>query len=150
MSAITSAPIPPDSRLQAWRSIATTVETRWKASNDPNAQWTPWAPFSATALPAVQPLRDMAAGVLSDGRTQLWGVGNDGRVYTTSKVNTTHASPWTAWSLFNATGTPPGITRIAVAALPDKRLQLFITDNTTVWSAWQTPTGSWTSIQPFM
>jgi hypothetical protein len=97
----------------------------------------------------------MTAGVLSDGRTQIWGIGLNSLVYTTWKVSTAHDSPWTGWSNFDispltaASVHPIGI---AAAALQDKRLQLFIMDdsaNLAIWTAWKTTTASnspWTSL----
>jgi hypothetical protein len=155
MSDITAAPIPPDGRLQAWKMVSGVLQTRWKATSDPNSQWTAgWAPFTTAGLPGGLTFRDMTAGDLSDGRTQIWGVGSDNNVYTTWKVSTAHDSLWTSWSKFN-TAPIPGAHSIAVAELPDDRLQLFIMDNTATrqtWTAWKTttnPDSAWTGFSPF-
>jgi hypothetical protein len=149
---LVAAPIPPDGRLQVWAldSTATKLLTRWKITSDPNSQWSaPWGPLDPQ--PPSLPFYDMTAGVLSDGRTQIWGVDGSGVVYTTWKVSTAHDSPWTNWSTFDTTGI--SAAGIAVAALPDKRLQLFIVDGALkTYSAWKTTTASnspWTSFTPF-
>ncbi len=156
-----AAPIPPDGRLQAWTHVivgglTVQLQTRWKATSDPKSPWTtPWAPFvpDPVAGGATLPFIDMTAGVLSDGRTQIWGVDSSGAgvVYTSWKVSTAHDSLWTGWSVFNTTSitgdTPIGI---AAAALPDKRLQLFIIGlppALKVWTAWKIttdPKSPWT------
>jgi hypothetical protein len=156
MSDITAAPIPPDGRLQAWRNFGGVLQTRWKDTSDPNSQWTaPWAPFITTGLGgAVAPFVDMTAGNLSDGRTQIWAVDSAGVVWTTWKESTAHDSLWTSWSKFNTANIPAGtVHSIAVAELPDDRLQLFIMDNTNhTWTAWKTttdPSSAWTGFSAF-
>ena len=151
-----SAPIPPDGRLQVWYVDPTglTLLTRWKATSDPRSQWTaPAAPFNPPPPPAPFPpvFFDMTAGVLPDGRTQIWGIASGtNNVLTSWKVSTAHDSLWSGWSPFDtspitATGSVP--IGIAVAALPDKRLQLFIMDsNINIWTAWKTtavPNAPW-------
>jgi hypothetical protein len=153
-----AAPIPPDGRLQAWRNHLVppwVLQTRWKATSDPNSQWTtPWAPFDPQPGPPIAlPFIDMTAGVLSDGRTQFWGVDRTGVVYTTWKVSTAHDSLWTNWSKFDTTAIPSPIRGIAVAALPDKRLQLFILNLPPgTWTSWKTTIDSnsaWTNFSAF-
>jgi hypothetical protein len=98
----------------------------------------------------------MTAGVLPDGRTQIWGIlDTDNKIYTSWKVSTAHDSLWSGWSEFditpmtNAGFQPDGIS---VAALPDKRLQLFIEDNSmnfNVWTSWKqttAPNSPWTTL----
>jgi hypothetical protein len=158
-----ATPIPPDGRLQVWTHVEVVVlifelQTRWKATSDPNSQWTaPWAVFDPQPPASVLPFRDMTTGVLSDGRTQIWGIGHDQKVYTTWKVSTAHDSLWNSWSEFSTTALlPSNPIGISVAALPDKRLQLFIMDNSfpnlQIWTAWKTTTDSnspWTNLAKF-
>jgi len=109
-----AAPIPPDGRLQAWRNILVgpnwEFQTRWKATSDPSSPWTnPWGPFNPPPPSAVNlPFVDMTAGVLSDGRTQFWGVDASGVVYTSWKVSTAHDSLWSGLSVFNTAPIPSG------------------------------------------
>ena len=163
---LVSAPIPPDGRLQVWNFDGTnTLQTRWKATADPNSPWTtPWTPFNPSP-PGSPPglFFDMTAGVLTDGRTQIWGVGFDAvtttnKVYTSWKVSTDHNSLWSGWSEFDITPmTAVGVQPdgIAVAALPDKRLQLFIIGQFPafkIWTAWKTttdPNSPWTTLATF-
>jgi hypothetical protein len=152
-----AAPIPPDGRLQVWRNIFSGTwefQTRWKATSDPSSPWTnPWGPFNPPPPSGVNlPFVDMTAGVLSDGRTQFWGVDTSGVVYTSWKVSTAHDSLWTGLSVFN-TAPIPNVLGIAVAALPDKRLQLFFMDGSLqTWTSWKTttdPKSPWTTPATF-
>ncbi len=155
-----AAPIPPDGRLQAWRNILVggvwEFQTRWKATSDPSSPWTnPWGPFNPPPPSAVNlPFLDMTAGVLSDGRTQFWGVDASGVVYTSWKVSTAHDSLWSGLSVFNTAPIPSGnVVGVAVAALPDKRLQLFFMDGSLqTWTSWKTttdPKSPWTTPATF-
>ncbi len=154
-----AAPIPPDGRLQVWNFDQTNIlKTRWKATSDPSSPWTnPWGPFSPPP-PGPGIFFDMTAGVLPDGRTQIWGIDDNSlKVYTSWKVSTAHDSLWSGWSEFDTTPLtntgfrPDGIS---VAALPDKRLQLFIEDDNpaafAVWTSWKTttdPKSPWTPLK---
>jgi hypothetical protein len=155
-----AAPIPPDGRLQVWNFDGTnTLKTRWKATADPNSPWTtPWTTFNPSP-PGSPPALffDMTAGVLPDGRTQIWGIlDTDHKVYTSWKVSTDLHSLWSGWSEFDiAPMTPAGVQPegISVSTLPDKRLQLFIEDssaNFDVWTSWKTttdPKSPWTALK---
>jgi hypothetical protein len=88
----------------------------------------------------------MTAGVLPDGRTQIWGVDpTTFRIWTSWKVSTAHEALWSGWSEFD-TNPMAGVNRansISVSALPDKRLQLFVMQNSSpwdIWTAWKTST----------
>jgi len=138
-----AAPIPPDGRLQVWNfDGANILQTRWKATADPRSQWTaPWAPFNP---PPPGLFFDMTAGVLPDGRTQIWGIESGTRtVYTSWKVSTAHDSLWSGWSVVDTSPMSNPPEGIAVAALPDKRLQLFIEELSAtfaVWTSWKIST----------
>ena len=159
------APIPPDGRLQVFAHVnsggTVQLHTRTKATSDPNSLWTfPWAPFVPPPPPAPFPnapiFEDMTAGVLSDGRTQIWGLHFDGQVYTTRKVSTAPDSPWEPWRVFDITPITDPRNRpigVSAAALPDKRLQLFFIGpypDLQIWTTWQTtrdPNSRWTKLQ---
>ena len=164
-----AAPIPPDGRLQVWSLVETPsgsgnykFSTRWKATSNPDSQWTtPWAPFDPPNPVEVPFFYDMTAGVLSDGRTQIWGLGwnsvtGTSEVYTTWKLSTAHdslwKSPWSKFDITPLTAAADSPTGVAVAALPDKRLQLFILGQgpvLQVWTAWKTttdPNSPWTKL----
>jgi hypothetical protein len=79
------------------------------------------------------------------------------KVYTSWKVSTAHDSLWSGWSEFDTTpltNTGHHPDGIAVATLPDKRLQLFIEDDNpaayAVWTSWKTttdPNSPWTPLK---
>jgi hypothetical protein len=153
-----AAPIPPDGRLQVWNFDGTnTLVTRWKATADPSSPWTtPWTPFNPPppgSPPAL--FLDMTAGVLPDGRTQIWGLlDTDLKVYTSWKVSTDLHALWSGWSDFDITPMAPNHPDgISVATLPDKRLQMFMEENVPpydVWTAWKTstdPKSPWNSLR---
>jgi len=87
-----------------------------------------------------------AAGLLPDKRIQIW-VGSGTSLRTTWKKTTATDSSWAPWSGF---GLPSGhsLTDLAVAPLPDGRLQLFGDFGGTVYTCWKTntsPDAPWTS-----
>jgi hypothetical protein len=148
----------PDGRAQVWEiqfTPTSSFRTRWKLTTDPNSQWSGWSDFNGTGLPS-QNLQDVTAGSLSDGRPQLWAVdGINNQIYTSWKLSTDPKSLWNNWIPFPTPGTPAGsqFFSVAVVPLPDKRLQLFITDfNDVVWTAWKTTTAAnsaWSNFSKF-
>src|ERR1700722_8193140 len=76
--------------------------TTWKTSADPNAPWTAWQKFSPDPLPSPPPggelVSPIAAGQLSDGRTQLGIVTGGSNVLATSwKVSADPNAEWSPW-----------------------------------------------------
>lgn len=92
----------------------------------------------------------VAAGILSDGRIQVWRIDHHGNTQSRWKLTTDPNAGWTNWSPFS---TPPGTVAIATAPLPDGRLHLFLVDeHDRAWAAWKTttdPNSSWTPWVPF-
>ena len=69
---------------------------RWKTSKDPNADWTDWGQFQTPA----GGVNSICAGVLSDGRLQLFATDTHGNTFSCWKTTTDPNASWTAWSAF--------------------------------------------------
>ncbi|MFB3765684.1 MAG: hypothetical protein ACE14P_10625 [Methanotrichaceae archaeon] len=83
-----------------------------------------------------------------DNRLQLWFIDNTGGLWTTSKQTSESSSNWTPWISWEFPGNASA-KQVAVAPLPDRRLQLWAIDSKgKLWSTWQTTTdidAGWTS-----
>jgi hypothetical protein len=114
-----------DGRLQVWAHRADgTMDTTWKTAPHPNASWAPWAPmvpqFSAATSMAVG-----NAGNPPNEITQLWAIGFESfSLSTTWKMSPDSNSGWWDWQKMEPD--PGPVESVAVAKLPDGRLQLFV------------------------
>ena len=140
----------PDGRLELWVSDANGgLWTTWKLDADPNAAWAPWVDFltEVGGLPAGA--RNVAVGVLPDGRLELWVSDANGGLWTTWKVDADPNAAWAPWVDFLAEvgGLPAGAQSVAVAPLPDKRLEFWVSDaNGGLWTTWKVdadPNAAW-------
>jgi hypothetical protein len=96
-------------------------------------------------------MSEIAAAVLSDGRTQVWLIK---ATFTGTEIQTRWketTDPGAAWSQWTSFPSPAGANPAAISAAPleDKRLQLYLVDeNNQTWSAWKTTTSAssaWTA-----
>ena len=127
-------------------------------------------PFDPLLFPGK--VTGVAVASLPDGRLQLWATTDGGGLQTTSQTTTDPNAAWSGWSDFLADMYPsppnpfrppnpfspflfPGkVTGVAVAPLPDGRLQLWATtDGGGLLTTSQTPTNqyaAWSGWQPFL
>ena len=145
------APLP-DGRLEVWVTDANGgLWTTWKVDADPNAAWAaPWTDFlgEVGGLPAAA--RSVAVAPLPDGRLEVWVTDANGGLWTTWKVdadpNAAWAAPWTDF-LGEVGGLPAAARSVAVAPLPDGRLEVWVTDaNGGLWTTWKVdadPNAAW-------
>ena len=100
------------------------------------------------ALPAGA--RQAAVAPLPDGRLELWVVDASGGLSTTWKVSAQPNANWSPWENFLAEvgALPAGARQVAVATLPDGRLELWVTDASgdlfTTWKVSTQPNADWT------
>jgi hypothetical protein len=130
----------------------------------PAPVWGPWQPFPS--LPGGYYISSLAASQLSDQRIQVFAADTNGNLWSIWQNNV--AGDWTpAWQSFpglpngqpilHDPNLPPdqvpnGVQQIlALAPLPDARLQLFaVDDEGNVWTTWKETTdadsgwGAWT------
>jgi hypothetical protein len=131
-------------------------------SGGPN--WSPWSKF--TQLPEA-PVDSLVAGQLTDGRIQIFASDTNGAIF--SIWQDTNGNWPSFWQGFAQPGGKPIFVSqenialwfhqlkedltLAIAPLPDGRLQLFaIDDSANIWSAWKTsidPNSGWTDWSPF-
>jgi hypothetical protein len=149
------APLP-DGRLELWAvDAAGGVSTTWKLTTQPNANWAPWGDFLAEVGALPVGARQVAAARLPDGRLELWAVDAAGGVSTTWKLTTQPNASWAPWSDFLAEvgALPSGARQVAVAALPDARLELWAVDEAgglfTTWKLTTAPNASWAPWEDF-
>lgn len=134
----------PDGRPQLF-AVDTSggLQTTWKSTNDPSA---PWAQWGALAPAPGALLAQIAVGTLPDGRLQLFGVDTSGVLQTTWKSTNDPNAPWVQWGALAPGPTFP-VSQLAVAALPDKRLQLFAVNPwgglQTTWKSTNDPNAPW-------
>src|SRR5262249_48867603 len=118
--------------------------------------WTLWSDFLAKVGTLANGARQVAVAPLPDGRLQLWVVDGAGGFWSTWKTTTDPNADWTPWEDFlGGVGTlANGVRQVAVAALPDGRLQLWVVDGAGgVWSTWKTemdPDAPWTLWSDFL
>lgn len=107
--------------------------TIWSASKGPSldAEWSAWSRV-AGAPNAIH----VAAAALPDGRIRLWAIESQGlalwsTVQTAADVN----AAWEEWKQFPISRFP--LANVAVATLPDGRLQMWGVDlENRLWTAW--------------
>jgi hypothetical protein len=133
-----------DGRLESWVATANGgLFSTWKLTTDPNADWASWFDFLAyrPGLPAG--VQQVAMAPLSDGRLESWVVTTGGGLFTTWKLTTDPNADWAGWVDFQAEvgALPGGARQVAVAPLPDGRLEVWATTGTgQVFSTWKTTT----------
>ena len=145
----------PDDRMQIFICTSDgTVYTMYKLTTDPNSAWSGWTSLGGigTGIDSVY-FAGVSVGNLTDGRMQIFVMGDDGNVYTKWKLTTDASSGWSGWTNLGkpTTGIPsPYSCHIGVGNLPDRRLQIFLfgtdgkiysmykltTDPDSAWSKW--------------
>ena len=109
-----------------------------------NGGWSSWASHGAPPGTQVGGLRQAAIAPNSQGRLELFVLGEDKALWHIWQV-----APNGGWSNWASHGTPPGTTFTfsgpAMAASADGRLELFICgDDNALWHIWQVaPSGGW-------
>lgn len=120
-----------DTRLQVWAvDAAGGLFTTWKLTKDPNAGWAQWSKFLSEVGSLPAGARDIAVAPLPDGRLHLWVTDAAGNLVTTWKTSRDPDATWVPWCNFlTEVGSLPGGARsVAVAPLPDGRLELWVSD----------------------
>src|SRR5271157_1305225 len=148
------APLP-DGRLQIWVvDIHSQLWSAWKLTKDPDSQW---SAFSKFETPPCGASPGIAVAPLPDGRLQIWvstGLTGGPQLWSAWKLTKDPDSQWSAFSQFE---TPPGgpyeFEGMAVAPLPDGRLQIWVLDNAyQLWSAsklTKDPDSQWSAFSQF-
>lgn len=96
--------------------------------------------------------KSLSVARLSDGRLQLWGLGQNGALYSCWKTTTNPSAPWTTWGTFQAL--PGGNGQVPHGGnISDNRPQIFATNGSgTLYSCWKQSTdasSAWTAWSPF-
>jgi hypothetical protein len=145
-----------------------TIYSTWTGETG-STNWVDWTPdWNSHGTPFTPFYRlnsgGNAAGVLPDGRVQLWAcsaVGGDsefpqaGPLWSCWKETTDENSDWTEWTPFYPDGYPDDQTfqTVTVAPLSDGRLQLFAAipegGIATTWKVSTDPNAGWQSWQQF-
>jgi hypothetical protein len=73
------------------------ILTRWKATPDPNSDWTAWSAFQGLPGGAAT---SIAAAALPDKRPQLFATDVAGNTWSCWKSTTAVSASWTPWSAF--------------------------------------------------
>src|SRR5205823_6385599 len=146
-----------DSRLEFWLTDgAGGLLSTWKTTTDPDANWTPWADFLREVGPLANGARQLAVAPLPDGRLELWVSDGAGGLWSTWKTTTDANATWSGWADFLGEVGPlaNGARQLAVAPLPDGRLELWVSDGAGgLWSTWKTttdPNATWTGWADFL
>ncbi|MBX3668688.1 MAG: hypothetical protein KF778_09835 [Rhodocyclaceae bacterium] len=156
VTAVAVAPHP-DGRLELWAATAQgRLFSTWKLTTDPNADWAPWFDFLAYrgGLPAG--VQQVAMAPLPDGRLEAWAVTANGGLFSTWKLTTDPNADWAPWFDFLAyrKGLPAGVQQVAMAPLPDGRLEGWaVTANGGLFSTWKLdtdPNADWASWSDFL
>ena len=155
MKEIAVAPLS-DGRLQVWAIDAQGgILSSRKVNSGANAGWTDLDNFLIDVGPLPAGATHVAVAPLSDGRLELWVTLADGRLFTAWQNQTDPVVAWTGWTDFLAVAgsIPTGVAQVAVARLPDGRLQLWATAvNGHLFTSWKThtdPNAGWTAWSDF-
>ena len=155
MKEIAVAPLS-DGRLQIWAIGAQGgILSSRKVNAGANADWTDLDNFLIDVGPLPAAAAHVAVAPLSDGRLELWVTLADGRLFTAWQNQTDPVVAWTGWTDFLAVAgsIPTGVAQVAVARLPDGRLQLWATAaNGHLFTSWKTqtdPNAGWTAWSDF-
>jgi hypothetical protein len=117
--------------------------------------WGEWQPF--IQLPDGATVTSFAAGLLTDGRIQLFASCANGTLYSIWQDDIETGAWLPGWTAFPQPGGRPVLVNdtdnvlfpsistqplsLAIASLPDQRLQLFAIDDTaSTWSTWKSTT----------
>jgi hypothetical protein len=124
-----------DGRLQLFiidGSYPGQIWSTWQETTESNSAWTSLSPFQAPEKGAYS----VTAAPLNDGRLQLFVSDSysPGTIWSTRQQTTDPNSGWTPLTSFQTLQT--GARFLAVGSLSDRRLQLFLMDNT--WQMWST------------
>jgi hypothetical protein len=145
-----------DRRLQIWAvdDDGALLSSR-KVNVGADADWTDLTDLVADIGPLPAAAAHVAAAPLSDGRVELWVSLVDGRLFSAWQTSFDTNATWSAWHDFLAEvgPLPGGVTGMAVAALPDARLQLWVaTSNGGLFSTWKVqvdPNAAWSGWNDF-
>src|SRR5438034_1118427 len=98
----------------------------------------------------------LAVAPLSDGRLEVWVTDGQGGLFSTWKVDTDPNAAWSGWDDFLAEvgPLPADVNQVAVAPLPDGRLELWASDaQGGLFSTWKTstdPNATWSGWSDFL
>ena len=103
------------------------------------------------AMAQAQPITQMAFGSMTDGRTQVWALDNQGGLWTMWQQSTDPNAGWTQWSSYPTPGT--GLSQIYTSKLSDGRPQVWAIDSQgNLWTMWKQtidPNANWTQWSQF-
>jgi hypothetical protein len=103
-----------DGRIQLWAvDVNHRLKTAWKANPTLGSQFTLWIDHPNTSFNIQQ----IAAGLLSDRRVQLWAIDMNGSLKTSWKRDPTANSSWTSW--IDHPGTTFTVRQVAAGLLID-------------------------------
>jgi len=125
------------------------IWSTWQETTGSNSAWTSLSPFQTPEKGAYS----VTAAPLSDGRLQLFVAdgSSPGQIWSTQQQTTDPNSGWMPLSPLGTLQT--GARFLAVGSLIDRRLQLFLIDNSgQIWSTRQQttdPNSGWTPVSPF-
>lgn len=146
-----------DGRLELWVTLANgRLFTAWQIVTDPNVAWSGWSDFLAEVGPIPAGVAHVAVARLSDRRLELWATTANGGLLTTWKTQTNANATWSGWSDFLAEVGPisAGVAHVAVAPLPDGRLELWATSTNgglfTTWKTQTNPNAAWSAWNNFL
>jgi hypothetical protein len=146
-----------DRRLEVWAGDAQGgLFSTWKVTADPDADWAQWSNFLTEVGSLPTGAREVAVAPLPDGRLHLWVTDTSGNLFTTWKTSTDPNATWMPWWNFQAeVGSLPGGARsVAVAPLPDGRLELWAADAQgglfTTWKVDPHPDANWAPWSNFL
>ena len=116
----------------------------------------PWSDFLAEVGSLPNGVQQAAVAPLPDGRLELWAIDAAGGLFTTWKVSTVPNAGWAPWTDFLAEvgSLPNGVQQVAVAPLPDGRLELWAIDAAgglfTTWKVSAAPNAGWAPWTDFL
>lgn len=146
-----------DGRLELWVTLANgQLFTAWQIVTDADVAWSGWSDFLAEVGPIPEGVAHVAVARLPDGRLQLWAATSEGDLLTTWKTQTNANANWSVWSSFLAEVGPitTGVAHVAVAPLPDGRLELWATSTDgglfTTWKTQTNPNAPWSAWSNFL
>jgi hypothetical protein len=112
--------------------------------------------FHDQAFEPTNGISYLTVAPLSDGRLEFWLSDGASGLLSTWKTTTDPNASWTPWADFLAEVGPlaNGARQLAVAPLPDERLELWVSDGAGgLWSTWKTttdPNATWSGWADFL
>lgn len=119
------------------------VYSTYMKAPDPTL-WSSWSLQSSQS--GITFTTQAPTSLLPDGRSAMFAVASNGKIYQNYKLTTASNSPWSGWTSIGGPGTQ--LKNLTVGSLSDGRFTLFGTDSSgQVWASYMTSTSptSWHS-----